>query len=561
MAQRPPRRGGGPPPRRAGSDGPRPFQGGTPGGRPRSGGPPRPFQSNAGGPKPAGRPGTGPRRPHAPGRPALPRSPEQAGAERLNKILAAAGHGSRRAVEELILQGRVTVDGQVVRDLATKVDPNRVAITVDGERVRQEKVVYVAVYKPKGFISSNADPAGRPRVIDLVPDLPQRVYPIGRLDEDSTGLILLTNDGELANRLAHPRYGVEKVYRVLVAGKPGPEVLDKLVEGVWLSEGKARARDARFVNEKSHHGEATMIELTLAEGKNREVRRMLAKLGHKVMRLTRIAVGPVTLKGLAAGQWRHLDPEEVSLLRRAADGESLSSRRQDRREPTPRRSRGRDASGPAPAGPRSGMGHLVGGADAPRGRRPAGPRFGRDQGPPQGQGGRRPGGAPGRGPVGASSPPPVGPAGRRPPRRPVDDGADEVLVPPISPVGRDGGDGPPPPAGRARRPAGLPTGPTPGGPPRRPAGRPRAGGGPGNGNGGGPGGRGRGPSGPGGPPRRKSAGAGGGPALQGGGPPPPGGRGRRPSRGGPVPKPPGPVIKRRPKPLPKSRRSKRSDDE
>jgi 23S rRNA pseudouridine2605 synthase len=478
---------------------------------------------------------------------------EQGGVERLNKILAAAGHGSRRAVEELILQGRVTVDGQVVRDLATKVDPNQVAITVDGERVRQEKIVYVAVYKPKGFITTNSDPAGRPRVIDLVPDLPQRVYSIGRLDEDSTGLILLTNDGELANRLTHPKYGVEKVYRVLVAGKPGPEVLDRLVEGVWLAEGKARARAARFVNEKSHHGEATMIELTLAEGKNREVRRMLAKLGHKVMRLTRVSVGPVNLKSLAAGQWRYLDPEEVTLLRRVAEGESLSSRRPERREFTPRRGRGNtSSSGPAPSGPRSGMGHLIGSADKPRGSLPSGPRSRRDQDQNQGpgQGGRRPGSGPRRGAVGASSPPPSGPSRPRPPRRQDDDGSDEMLVPPIA-SGNAGGP-PSAPSGRDRRPAGPSSGP--GGPPRRPGGRPRAGGGSAGGGGTGSGsrGRGRGPTGTGGPPRRKSSGMGSVPMVGGAGSPP-----RRPSKG-PAGKPP---AKRRPKPLPKSRRSKFSDDE
>ncbi len=150
-------------------------------------------------------------------------------------------------------------------------------------------MVYYAVNKPKGYVSTNSDPSGRPRVVDLLPEIPERVYTVGRLDEDSTGLLILTNDGELANRLAHPRYGVEKLYRALVAGLPTREMLAKLTEGVWLSDGKVRAKRARIVGRQ---GQATMLELVLAEGKKREIRRMLSKLGHKVMSLNRVAVGP-----------------------------------------------------------------------------------------------------------------------------------------------------------------------------------------------------------------------------------------------------------------------------
>src|SRR5262249_28269580 len=157
--------------------------------------------------------------------------------------------------------------------------------------------------KPKGYVSTNDDPAGKPRVIDILPELPERVYTVGRLDEQSTGLMILTNDGELANRLAHPKYGVEKLYRVVVAGSPDRSVLPKLAEGGWLAEGKVRAKRVRVAGTK---GQATVLEMTLAEGKNREVRRMLARLGHKVMSLTRIAVGPITLKGLAPGEYRPL---------------------------------------------------------------------------------------------------------------------------------------------------------------------------------------------------------------------------------------------------------------
>jgi 23S rRNA pseudouridine2605 synthase len=239
--------------------------------------------------------------------------------------LAHAGLGSRRECEEYILQGRVTVNGQVVRELGSKVEPGLAAtIAVDGERIHIEKMVYYAVNKPKGYVSTNDDPSGRPRVIDILPEVPERVYSVGRLDEDTTGLMILTNDGELANRLAHPRYGVEKVYRALVAGTPGREIVTKLTEGIWLSDGKVRAKRARVVGTQ---GEATILELVLAEGKKREIRRMLAKLGHKVMSLTRIAIGPVTLKGLSPGESRPLSRVEIDLLHKVASGIPVASPR------------------------------------------------------------------------------------------------------------------------------------------------------------------------------------------------------------------------------------------
>ncbi len=182
-------------------------------------------------------------------------------------------------------------------------------------------MVYYAVNKPKGYVSTNFDPSGRPRVVDLLPEIPQRVYTVGRLDEDSTGLLILTNDGELANRLAHPRYGVEKLYRALVAGLPTREMLAKLTEGVWLSDGKVRAKRVRIVGRQ---GQATHLEMVLAEGKKREIRRMLSKLGHKVMSLNRIAVGPISLKGLSIGECRSLSRNEVDLLRKVASGVSVS---------------------------------------------------------------------------------------------------------------------------------------------------------------------------------------------------------------------------------------------
>ena len=257
------------------------------------GGPPRPGREAQTKAKPSGRSRSGQGASRRAAKPSLGKP------QRLQKILAHAGLGSRRDCEEYILQGRVTVDGTVVRELGTRVDAEKAIIAVDGERIQLEKMVYYAVNKPKGYVSTNQDPSGRPRVIDLLPEVPERVYSVGRLDEDSTGLMILTNDGELANRLAHPRYGVEKVYRALVAGTPGPEIISKLIEGIWLSDGKVRAKRARLVGTQ---GEATTLELVLAEGKKREIRRMLAKLGHKVMSLTRIAIGPVVLKGLSPGE-------------------------------------------------------------------------------------------------------------------------------------------------------------------------------------------------------------------------------------------------------------------
>ncbi|WP_435006986.1 pseudouridine synthase [Tundrisphaera lichenicola] len=359
--QRPPRRGNNSP------RGPKAHAGGPP--RREGSAPRRPGGSNQG-PRP-GSSSQGRR----PGGPTVPRRPsssspsttrpiqagDSSGPERLQKILAHAGVGSRRACEELILQGRVTIGGKVVKELGTKVDPAREPVAVDGQKVQIERPVYFAVYKPKGYVSTNDDPSGRPRVLDLLPEIPQRVYTVGRLDEMSVGLMLLTNDGDLANKLAHPKFGVEKLYRVTVAGSPPREVLTQLTEGIWLAEGKVRAKRVRAIGKR---GDSTILELVLAEGKNREVRRMLAKLGHKVMTLTRVAVGPITVKGLSAGQFRPLTGREVDLLRRVAAGQPVSmpwmTDRGPRREaPRPRRPEGsappehrpgpRDSDGPRAA--------------------------------------------------------------------------------------------------------------------------------------------------------------------------------------------------------------------
>ena len=231
-------------------------------------------------------------------------------------MLAAAGLGSRRQCEELITTGRVEIDRKVITELGSRVDAATQEIRVDGQPLPRTKLFYYAVHKPAGVVSTNSDPAGRTRVIDMVPNSGDiRLFTIGRLDMSSEGLILATNDGELANLLTHPRYGVEKTYRVLVAGRPAPEVLMQLRRGVHLAEGVARAER---VEVKSHHKESTMLEIVLREGKNREIRRILAQLGHKVMKLSRIAVGPIRLGDMPLGAVRKLSKEEIAALRNDA---------------------------------------------------------------------------------------------------------------------------------------------------------------------------------------------------------------------------------------------------
>src|SRR5262245_14976110 len=222
--------------------------------------------------------------------------------ERLQKVLASTGLGSRRECEDLIREGRVEVDRQVVTELGTRVDPSRQEIRVDGELLRPSKRLYFAVNKPIGVVSTNRDPSGRARVIDLVPT-DQRLFAVGRLDRSSEGLILVTNDGEFANRITHPRYGVEKTYLVRVAGAPDQRQLARLKKGVHLAEGFARAQS---IHVKKKHGHSSDLIIVLNEGRNREIRRILARVGHKVLSLKRVAVGPVKLGDLTVGGWRGL---------------------------------------------------------------------------------------------------------------------------------------------------------------------------------------------------------------------------------------------------------------
>jgi 23S rRNA pseudouridine2605 synthase len=232
-------------------------------------------------------------------------------AQRLQKVLAAAGISSRRECEELIRDGRVEVDRQVVTEMGARVDPARQEIRVDGVVLPRPKLVYYALNKPAGVVSTNRDPDGRPRVIDLIPS-EQRLFPVGRLDRGSEGLMLVTNDGELANQLTHPRYGVEKTYAVRVAGDMELETLKSLRKGIRLAEGLARVTAIRV---KKRHKQSTDLEIVLREGRNREIRRILARVGHKVLKLTRIAMGTLRLGELPTGAYRPLSHQELRALR------------------------------------------------------------------------------------------------------------------------------------------------------------------------------------------------------------------------------------------------------
>ena len=233
---------------------------------------------------------------------------------RLNRFLAQSGVASRRGADELIATGRVTVDGAVAQPGA-KVGPGAV-VAVDGVPVAAERVVHLMLHKPVGYVTTVRDPQGRPTVMDLV-DATERVVPVGRLDAMTSGLLLLTNDGELAHRLAHPRHGVPKTYRALVRGLPGEAALRKLREGVHLDDGRTAPARVQVAGTRSGGAE---LEIEIKEGRNRQVRRMCAAVGYPVLELHRVAYGPLSLGRLAVGTCRALKPAEVAALRAAATG-------------------------------------------------------------------------------------------------------------------------------------------------------------------------------------------------------------------------------------------------
>jgi 23S rRNA pseudouridine2605 synthase len=229
---------------------------------------------------------------------------------RIQKAIANAGLMSRRAAEDAMRAGRVLLNGQPVV-LGDRVDPSSDLLTLDGAPVPvSEDLETHILYKPVGVVSTASDPHGRPTVVDLVPSS-RRLYPVGRLDADSEGLILVSNDGELTNRVTHPRYGITKRYLAEVEGKVSPAISRKLTSGVELDDGIARAVRARLVESQT---ERSLIELVMVEGRNREVRRMMESVGHPVIRLVRVAIGPLTEPRLQPGESRRLTPTEIQRL-------------------------------------------------------------------------------------------------------------------------------------------------------------------------------------------------------------------------------------------------------
>lgn len=249
---------------------------------------------------------------------------------RLQKFLAMAGVDSRRNCEEYIRTGRVTVDGEVVLDPARAIDPRKHDVRLDTERLRPPRFRYFLINKPKGVLCTNSDPQGRPRAVDLIPVQDQRLFTVGRLDENTEGLLLITNDGDLAQHLAHPRFEVVRRYRCQVAGIPTTETLKQLRDGMYFSDGFFRFRSVHVHRRK---GRSVILELELQEGKNREIRRLMARSGHKVLSLERIGFGPLQLRGLGPGRHRELLPWEIQELRRFAEhGEKPTDSKPQRRD-------------------------------------------------------------------------------------------------------------------------------------------------------------------------------------------------------------------------------------
>ncbi len=237
--------------------------------------------------------------------------------ERLQKVLAAAGIASRRAAEALIREGRVEVNGKIVRELGTRADPSRQRITVDGERIgRPARLRYYVVHKPRGVVSTARDSHAKRTVLDLVPGR-TRLFPVGRLDAQTEGLLLLTNDGPLAQRLLHPSFEVPRVYRASVAGRVTAPVLRKLTQGVEIDGRTSSVRSVQLLDQAE---DRSLLELELVEGRRHQIRKLLAALGHPVRRLVRTSFGPLRLGGLRPGEWRKLDEREARALQRLSDG-------------------------------------------------------------------------------------------------------------------------------------------------------------------------------------------------------------------------------------------------
>lgn len=359
--------------------------------------------------------------------------------ERLHKVLAGAGVASRRESERLIAAGRVCVDGRVVNEMGVKVDPERQAITVDGKPIQTDtKRVYVLLNKPKGFVTTRYDPHATRTVMDLLGDeVPGSVHPVGRLDKDTEGALLLTNDGAFTELLTHPRHAVPKLYQAHVTGIPDEKALERLRTGVRLEDGMTAPAKVRVIHAE---GERAVLEITLHEGRKRQVRRMLEAVGHPVEHLRRLAVGPISIRKLPKGAWRYLSQKEVDQLRRAAtprEAREETAARPTERTPLPRR------EPPRPSRPETAPGRENRGSAAPRpdGKRPGGWNAGRsaERGGRPAQRGARP----------QPSNPPGKPAGRIQPRGGGERGAAPRSQPP---GGRSGSPERGPRSGARRRP-------------------------------------------------------------------------------------------------------------
>jgi pseudouridine synthase len=240
--------------------------------------------------------------------------------ERLARFLAHAGVASRRHAEDLISAGRVQVNGYTIREQGSRIDPARDVVQVDGKIIQpSSQQVYILLHKPAGYLSTVSDPDGRPTVLDLLPNELRRlrIYPVGRLDNDTSGLLLLTNDGDFALHLTHPRYALEKHYEALVQGQPGNSALNALSHGIVITEDNGRKHKTApaIVSPLRHVGPDTWLKLTIHEGRKRQVRRMLSTVGLSVLALKRVGIGTLMLGDLPVGKWRYVSEEEITMLR------------------------------------------------------------------------------------------------------------------------------------------------------------------------------------------------------------------------------------------------------